>query len=69
MPQHEQGLVERVSAMLLGELTQGGKRDLGAMRLDDLEGEVFGLADARKCATSVGGRRSNRASGGIGGES
>jgi uncharacterized protein with PIN domain len=55
MPQDEQDLVERVSAMLLGELTQGGKRDLAAMRLDDLEGEVFGLADrvSRRVAESL----------------
>jgi len=33
MPQDQQDLVERVSGILLGELTQGGKRDLGAMRL------------------------------------
>ncbi len=45
VPQDEQDLVKRVSAMLLGELTQGGNRDLGTMRLDDLESEVFGLAD------------------------
>jgi hypothetical protein len=45
MPQDEQDLVERVSAMVLEELTQGGKRDLAAMRLDDLKGEVFGQAD------------------------
>src|SRR4030042_6481426 len=55
MPQDEQDLVGRVSAMLLGELTQGGKRDLGTMRLDDLEGEVFGLADrvSRRVAESL----------------
>ncbi len=45
MSQDERDLVQRVSAMLVGELTQGGKRDLMAMRLDDLECEVFGLAD------------------------
>jgi uncharacterized protein with PIN domain len=43
--QDEKDLVQRVSAMLLGELTRGGKRDLTTMRLDDLESEVFGLAD------------------------
>jgi RNase P subunit RPR2 len=55
MPQDEQDLVERVSAMLLGELAQGGKRDLAAMRLDDLESEVFGLADrvSRRVAESL----------------
>jgi uncharacterized protein with PIN domain len=41
--------------MLLGDLTQGGKRDLGTMRLDDLESEVFGLADrvSRRVAESL----------------
>ena len=55
MPQDKQDLVERVSAMLLGELTQGGNRDLGTMRLDDLESEVFGLADrvSRRVAESL----------------
>jgi len=55
MPQEEQNLVERVSAMLLGELTQGGKRDLGTMRLDDLESDVFDLADrvSRRAAESL----------------
>lgn len=55
MPQHERDLVEQVSAVLLGELTQGGKRDLTAMRLDDLENEVFGLADcvSRRMAESL----------------
>jgi len=55
MPRDEQDLVQRVSAMLLGELTQGGKRDLGTMRLDDLESEVFGLADrvSRRVAESL----------------
>jgi len=43
--QDEKDLVQRVSAMLLGELTQGGNRDLTTMRLDDLESEVFGLTD------------------------
>ena len=45
MSQDEKDLVEQVSAMLLGELTEGGNRDLTTMRLDDLENEVFGLAD------------------------
>lgn len=55
MPQDEPDLVERISAMLLGELTRGGKRDLTAMRLDDLESEVFGLADrvSRRVAESL----------------
>jgi uncharacterized protein with PIN domain len=55
MPQDEQDLVKRVSAMLLGELMQGGKRDLGMLRLDDLESEVFGLADrvSRRVAESL----------------
>jgi hypothetical protein len=55
MPLDEQGLVERASALLLEELTQGGKRDLAAMRLDDLESEVFGLADrvSRRVAESL----------------
>ena len=51
MSQDENDLVQRVSAMLLGELTQGGNRDLTTMRLDDLENEVFGLADrVSRCA-------------------
>jgi len=45
MPQDQKDLVQRVNQMLLGDLTQGGKRDLTKMRLDDLESEVFGLAD------------------------
>jgi len=45
MSQNEKDLVQRVSAMLLDELTQEGNRDLTTMRLDDLENEVFGLAD------------------------
>jgi uncharacterized protein with PIN domain len=45
MPQPKEDLVRRVSAMLLDELTDGGKRDLSTMRLGDLENEVFGLAD------------------------
>jgi len=55
MPQHEQDLVQRVSEMLVGELTQGGKRDLATMRLGDLETEVFGLADrvSRRVAESL----------------
>jgi len=44
MSQDENDLVQRVSTMLLGELTQGGNRDLTTMRLDDLENEVFGVA-------------------------
>ena len=55
MPQNEQDLVEQVSVMLLGELTQGGQRNLGTVRLDDLENEVFGLADrvSRRVAESL----------------
>jgi len=55
MSQDERDLVQRVSAMLLGELTQGGNRDLTTMRLDDLENEVFGLADrvSRRVAESL----------------
>jgi len=55
MSQDEKDLVQRVSAMLLGELTQGGNRDLTTMRLDDLENEVFGLADrvSRRVAESL----------------
>jgi hypothetical protein len=45
MPRDESDLAQRVSEVLVGELTQGGKRDLRAMRLDDLESEVFGLVD------------------------
>jgi uncharacterized protein with PIN domain len=45
MSQNENELVQRVSTMLLDELTRGGNRDLTTMRLDDLENEVFGLAD------------------------
>lgn len=45
MPQNEGDLVRRVGRMLLDELTGGGKRDLSGLRLDDLEAEVFGLAD------------------------
>ncbi len=41
----QKDLVERVSAILVGELTQGGERDLSALRLDALESDVFGLAD------------------------
>ena len=44
MSQDENDLVQRVSTMLLGELTEGGNRDLTTMRLDDLENEVFGVA-------------------------
>jgi len=50
MSQDEQDLVQRVSTMLVGELMQAGNRDLRTMRLDDLEKEVFGLADrVSKC--------------------
>jgi len=45
MWQDEKDLVQRVSAMLLGELTQRGNRDLRTMRLDDLENDIFSLAD------------------------
>ena len=45
MSQDEKDLVQRVSGMLLGELTEGGNRDLTTMRLDDLENDVFDLAD------------------------
>ena len=45
MSQTEKDLVRRVSAMLVDELTQGGNRDLATLRLDDLEKDVFGLAD------------------------
>ena len=45
MSQSENDLVPRVVAMLVQELTQGGGRDLATMRLNDLEREVFGLAD------------------------
>ena len=55
MSQNEKDLEQRVSAMLVDELTQGGKRDLAPMRLDDLESEVFGLADrvSRRVAESL----------------
>src|SRR4030042_5096282 len=55
MSHDERDLVERVSTMLLGELTQGGRLDLATMRLDDLESEVFGLADrvSRRVAESL----------------
>jgi uncharacterized protein with PIN domain len=55
MLQNGPDLVEQISGMLVGELTQGGKRDLAAMRLDDLESEVFGLADrvCRRVAESL----------------
>ncbi len=64
MPQDEQNLVERVGTILLGELTQGGKRDLAAMRLDDLENEVFGLADrvSRRVAESLLQEQANKLS-------
>jgi len=45
MPHDEKDLVRRVGAMVVGELTEGGNRDLATMRLDDLENEVFGMAD------------------------
>lgn len=41
----ERDLVQRVSAMLVEQLTEGGYRDLTQMRLDNLENDVFGLAD------------------------
>lgn len=54
MSQDENDLVQRVTAMLVGELTQGGNRDLSAMRLDDLENEVLGLADrVSRCVTEA----------------
>ena len=39
-------LVQQVSTMLLEELTQGGQRNLTGLQLDDLENEVFRLADS-----------------------
>ncbi len=45
MSQGEGELVRRVSALLLDELTYGGRRDVTTMRLDDLESEVFDLVD------------------------
>jgi uncharacterized protein with PIN domain len=64
MPQDEKDLVQRVSAMLLDELTRGGNRDLTTMRLDDLENEVFGLADrvSRRVAESLLEDQANRLS-------
>ena len=64
MSQDEKDLVQRVSAMLLGELTQGGNRDLTTMRLDDLENEVFGLADrvSRCVAEALLQKQANRLS-------
>jgi uncharacterized protein with PIN domain len=55
MSENQGDLVQRVSAMLVSELTQGGKRNLATMRLDDLESEVFGLADrvSRRVAESL----------------
>jgi hypothetical protein len=55
MSQSEKDLVDRVSAMLLDELTEGGRRALRAMRVDALEDEVFGLADrvSRRVAGSM----------------
>ena len=44
MSQAANDLVQRVAAILVEELTQGG-RDLATLRLNDLEREVFGLAD------------------------
>ena len=41
----ERDLAQRVSAMLVEQLTEGGNRDLTQMRLDNLENDVFGLAD------------------------
>jgi hypothetical protein len=64
MSQDEKDLVQRVSAMLLGELTDGGNRDLTTMRLDDLENDVFGLADrvSRCVAESLLQEQANRLS-------
>jgi hypothetical protein len=45
MSQDEKDVVQLVGTTLLGELTQGGNRDLTTMRLDDLENDVFGLVD------------------------
>jgi len=45
MSQNEKDLVQRVSTMLLDELTQRGNRDLTTMRLDHLENDIFALAD------------------------
>ncbi len=45
MSQGEGELVQRVGAPLLDELTDGGRRDVATMRLDDLESEVFDLVD------------------------
>ena len=65
MSQDENDLVQRVTAMLVGELTQGGNRDLRAMRLDDLENEVFGLADrVSRCVTEALLREQGTAAGG-----
>ena len=62
MSRNEKDLVQRISEMLLGELTQGGNRDLTTMRLDDLEGEVFGVADrvSRCVAESLLQEQANR---------
>ena len=64
MPQGEGDGVERVSTMLLAELTQAGKRDRATMRLDDLENEVFALADrvSRRVAESLLQEQANRLS-------
>jgi uncharacterized protein with PIN domain len=45
MSQFEDDLVQRVAAILVQELTRGEGRDLATMRVNDLEKEVFGLAD------------------------
>lgn len=45
MAQGEDDLVQRVAAILVQELTGGGSRDVTTMRVNDLEEEVFGLAD------------------------
>ena len=62
MSRNEKDLVHRISEMLVGELTEGGHRDLTTMRLDDLEGEVFGVADrvSRGGAESRLGAQANR---------
>jgi hypothetical protein len=67
MSQDEKDLVQRVSAMLLAELTQGGNRDLTAMRLNDLENDVFGLADriSQRVAEALLQEQANRLRPGI----
>jgi uncharacterized protein with PIN domain len=64
MSHDENDLVQWVSAMVVGELTQEGDRDLTMMRLDDLENEVFGLADrvSRRVAESLLQEQANRMS-------